>query len=150
MFSATTSRSTAPSLTKKPTPTGVLTILHLRKASPAPTFVTMPVDKRALAVARGVLNNPGQANTLEALCSHAGASVRTMQRMFRKDLGTDFESWRRQVRMTKAVELLVSGCSVKEAAFAVGYRQPSAFVYAFRRTFGAAPKAWAAALRQLP
>ena len=28
----------------------------------------------------------------------------------------------------KGIELLVGGASVKEAAFAVGYRQPSAFV----------------------
>jgi len=35
---------------------------------------------------------------------------------------------------------------VKQAAFATGYRQPSAFVEMFRRTFGATPKAWAAAL----
>jgi len=69
-------------------------------------------------------------------------SVRTIQRIFRKDIGIDFESWRRQVRLTKAVELLVSGRSVKEVAFSVGYRQASAFVETFRRTFGMTPKAW--------
>ena len=46
----------------------------------------------------------------------------------------------------KAVELLAAGSLVKQAAFATGYRQPSAFVEMFRRTFGATPKAWAAAL----
>jgi AraC-like DNA-binding protein len=46
----------------------------------------------------------------------------------------------------KAVELLAGGSSVKQAAFATGYRQPSAFVEMFRRTFAATHKAWAAAL----
>jgi AraC-like DNA-binding protein len=35
---------------------------------------------------------------------------------------------------------------VKQVAFATGYRQPSAFVAMFRRTFAATPKAWAVAL----
>jgi AraC-like DNA-binding protein len=47
------------------------------------------------------------------------------------------------------VELLVSGSSVKEVAFTVGYRQSSAFVEAFRRTFGATPKAWAGTFQKI-
>jgi AraC-like DNA-binding protein len=84
---------------------------------------------------------------LAAVCACVGVSVRTIERAFRKDVGTDFESWRRQVRLMKAVELLVSGCSIKEVAFAVGYRQSSAFVEMFRRTFGTTPKAWVSALK---
>ena len=49
----------------------------------------------------------------------------------------------------KALELLVSGQSVKEVAFRIGYRQPSAFVEMFRRTLGTTPKAWIAALEKL-
>jgi AraC-like DNA-binding protein len=48
--------------------------------------------------------------------------------------------------LTKAVELLVSGCSIKEVAFRIGYRQSSAFVELFRQTFGTTPKAWITAL----
>jgi AraC-like DNA-binding protein len=50
------------------------------------------------------------------------------------------------VRLMKAIELLVEGCPVKEVAFEVGYRQPSAFVEMFRQTLGATPKAWVSAL----
>jgi AraC-like DNA-binding protein/mannose-6-phosphate isomerase-like protein (cupin superfamily) len=126
-----------------------LTVFYLRKASPVPTFVTMPTEKRALSVAQAVLADPARSRPLSDLCALAGVGVRTVQRVFRKDVGTDFQSWRRQVRLTKAVELLVSGCSVKEVAFAVGYRQSSAFVEAFRRTFGATPKAWTLSLERL-
>ncbi|MGB6687324.1 MAG: helix-turn-helix transcriptional regulator [Terracidiphilus sp.] len=127
-----------------------LTILHLRSATSAPTHFTLPKDPRALAVAQAILDDPSQARPLEKLCADAGMSIRTMQRIFQKDLGTDFDSWRRQARLTKAVELLVAGRSVKEVAFAVGYRQSSAFVEAFRRTFGSTPKAWAGALQKSP
>lgn len=126
-----------------------LTIFYLKKASPVPTFVTLPTERRALSVAQAVLANPALSRPLADLCDHVGVSVRTVQRTFRKDVGTDFESWRRQVRLTKAVELLVSGYSVKEVAFAVGYRQSSAFVEAFRRTFGTTPKAWTLSLEKL-
>jgi AraC-like DNA-binding protein len=123
-----------------------LLILHLENASPMPTFVTLPIERRALAVAEAVLQDPAQPKSLAVLCSGAGVSVRTVQRIFRKEVGIDFESWRRQVRLMKAVELVVSGCSIKEVSFAIGYRQPSAFVEMFRRTFGITPKAWISAI----
>ena len=126
-----------------------LLVQQLENAPPVPTFVTMPVEPRALAVAQWVLADPGQSRPLAALCAAAGVSVRTVERAFRRDAGMDFESWRRQVRLMKAVELLVSGRAIKEVAFAVGYRQPSAFVQMFRRTLGATPKAWITELKKL-
>jgi AraC-like DNA-binding protein/quercetin dioxygenase-like cupin family protein len=123
-----------------------LLIAQLQKASPVPTFVTLPREGRALAVAQAILRDPAEAKSMAVLCSEAGVGVRTMERIFRKDVGTSFESWRRQVRLTKAVELLVSGYTIKEVAYKVGYRQSSAFVEMFRRTLGTTPKAWISAL----
>ncbi len=125
-----------------------LTVSHLENASPVPIFVTLPREPRALAVAHAIVEGPAQCRSLATLCADVGVSVRTIQRAFRKDVGIDFESWRRQVRLMKAVELLVAGRSVKEVTFAVGYRQCSAFVEAFRRTFGTTPKAWTLALER--
>jgi AraC-like DNA-binding protein len=121
-------------------------ISQLQKASPMPTFVTLPREKRALAVAQAILQNPADSKPMAALCAEAGASVRTIERVFRRELGSSFELWRRQVRLTKAVELLVSGYSIKEVAHKVGYCQSSAFVEMFRRTLGTTPKAWISAL----
>ena len=66
--------------------------------------------------------------------------MRTLQRIFINDLGVDLDTWRRQLRLTKAIEFIVAGNSIKQVAYAVGYRQPSAFVSAFRRTFGLVQK----------
>jgi AraC-like DNA-binding protein len=126
-----------------------LLVTELRRASPMPVSVIMPKDPRALAVAQTVFENPADPPSLRSMCASAGVSVRTLQRVFQRDLGTNFESWRRQLRLTKAIELLVSGCAVKEVAYSVGYRQPSAFVALFRATFGAAPKTWISALARL-
>ena len=122
---------------------------QLQTASPVPTVVTLPREERALAVAQAILRNPAESKPMAVLCAEVGVSVRTIERAFRKEVGTNFESWRRQVRLTKAVELLVSGCSIKEVAYKVGYCQSSAFVEMFRRTFGTTPKAWISALETL-
>jgi len=123
-----------------------LIVFHLARASPVPTFLTLPKDPRALAVAQRLVADQAHNPSLDSLCDGAGASVRTIERVFRSEVGTDFATWRRQARLMKAVELLAAGGSVKQAAFATGYRQPSAFVEMFRRTFAATPKAWATAL----
>ncbi len=122
-----------------------LIVAQLESASPIPTFVTMPKDPRALAVANMVVANPA-AVRMHALCAQAASTVRTVERAFQKDVGLTFEMWRRQVRLMKAVELLVAGRAIKEVAFEVGYRQPNALVAMFRQTMGVTPKAWATKL----
>ena len=123
-----------------------LLIIQLSRASSIPTCITLPRDPRALAVANAFLGRVNRAPTMRSLCAHTGVSVRTVERIFRREVGLDFESWKRQARLMKAAELLARGFAVKEVAFQVGYRQPSAFVAMFRRTLGTTPKAWAAAL----
>jgi transcriptional regulator GlxA family with amidase domain len=83
------------------------------------------------------------------MCVSVGVSVRTLERAFRREVGTDFACGRRQVRLMKAIEMLVAGYRVKEVAFAVGYQHPGAFVALFRETFGTTPKAWMSALGKL-
>src|SRR5579872_6675570 len=124
-----------------------LVVAQLESASAIPTGVTLPSDPRALAVAKASVANAANPPSFRALCKDAGASVRTIERAFQRDVGLDFESWRRQLRLIKAIELLAGGSGVKEVAFAVGYRQPSAFVEMFRQTLGVTPKAWAMTLR---
>jgi AraC-like DNA-binding protein len=125
-----------------------LLLSHLEAASPTPTSVTLPKDHRARAVADKVIGNPGNRQSMASMCDWVGVSVRTIQRVFRREVGSDFEFWRRQVRLMKAVELLVSGCSVKEVSFALGYRQPTAFVEMFRGILGTTPRAWTLALQR--
>lgn len=120
---------------------------QLEAASPVPASITLPKDPRALGVARSTMRELSQGATLQDLCREAAISVRTLERIYLAEVGIDFEGWRRQARLMKAIELLASGCSVKEAAFAVGYRQSSAFVAMFRKTMGATPKMWMTRVR---
>jgi len=126
-----------------------LLVSQLQQASPMPTSVTLPKDSRARVIADIILRNPAERKSLATMCHAAGASVRTIQRVFRREVGSDFVFWRRQVRLMKAVNLLVSGLSVKEVSFALGYRQPTAFVEMFRGILGTTPKAWIQTLLRL-
>jgi len=119
-----------------------LLIAELNRASSMPLVVALPTDRRALAVASRIVDNPALRVPLASLCASAAVSVRTLQRIFRREIGTDFGRWRQQVRLMKATELLVAGRSVKQVPLAVGYRQPSAFVALFRETFGTTPRVW--------
>ena len=126
-----------------------LLLAELGRATPVPTGVMLPKDQRAFSVAQRVIENPACPISLESMCVSAGVSVRTLERTFHRQVGIDFECWRRQVRLMKAIELLVAGHSVKEVAFSVGYQHPSAFIALFRATFGTTPKAWISTLESL-
>jgi AraC-like DNA-binding protein/mannose-6-phosphate isomerase-like protein (cupin superfamily) len=125
-----------------------LIVIELQRANLVSTFVTLPRERRARALSRSILANPARPVSFDRLCAEHGVGVRTMQRLFQRELGTDFDSWRRQVRITRAIELLTAGLSVKEVSFQIGYSQPSAFIEAFRRTIGLTPKAWVKSLER--
>jgi AraC-like DNA-binding protein len=124
-----------------------LVVSQLQAATTFPMFVTMPTDPRALRVAKPFIEDPAESRTLRVRCKEAGVGVRTLERVFEKNVGISFGAWRRQVRLMKAIELLVEGRSVKEASARVGYQQPSAFVEMFRRSLGTTPRAWSFGLR---
>jgi len=123
-----------------------LIVSQLRNAPPVPMSVRLPEESRALRVAEVFIANLADAPSLGVVCREVGVSVRTLQRVFRKEVGMSFEVWRRQVRLMKGIELLAAGRSVKTIAAEVGYRQPSAFVELFRQTLGMTPRKWIAAL----
>jgi AraC-like DNA-binding protein len=124
-------------------------VANLHTAMSVPTRLTMPEDRRAAAVAAAAIADPVNNRSFKALCDNAGASTRTIERIFQRQVGTSFETWRRQARLMKAIELLVTGYSVKETAYQVGYRQTGAFVTMFRDTFGKTPKAWSSSLTNI-
>jgi AraC-like DNA-binding protein/quercetin dioxygenase-like cupin family protein len=120
-----------------------LLICELRDSQQLMACITLPREARALAVARIAMEGDASELSLPELCRYVGASVRTIERAFIRDLGVTFDTWRRQVRLVKGMELLASGHSVKETAYRVGYRGASAFVEMFRRSMSTTPAQWA-------
>ncbi len=69
----------------------------------------------------------------------AGASKRTVERLFVRETGLTFGRWRQQLRLMQALRFLAEGKKVSHAAYEAGYGTPSAFIFVFRRILGATP-----------
>jgi AraC-like DNA-binding protein len=106
----------------------------------APLALPLPIDSRALAVARDVLRAPANDETLEQLARRFAAGRRTLERLFRAETGMSFGLWRQKVRMLDSVRILSEGKSVTDAAFDSGYGSVSAYIAAFKKTFGCTPR----------
>lgn len=106
---------------------------------PAPLGLPLPRDLRARAFADRLLADPGSNDPLASLARGAGASLRTLQRLFAAETGLSLEAWRHRARMQHAVVLLSTGASVTETALDSGYRSASAFVAAFKKSVGTTP-----------
>lgn len=113
---------------------------ELRKPDQQSLHLPIPKEGRLSRVARAMLQDLADDSTLEAWARHAGMARRTFMRAFSADVGMTFGRWRQQARLFAALEMLVQGKSVTEAAIAVGYDSVSAFVEMFRTTMGSAPQ----------
>lgn len=111
----------------------------------APLELPLPKDRRAAVVAARILAEPAEGATLAELARGAGASLRTLQRLFLAQTGLPLEVWRARARMQQAVVSLSNGAPVTQAALDAGYQSPSAFIAAFKRTFGVTPARYRAA-----
>lgn len=67
------------------------------------------------------------------------ASLRTLERCFRRETGVPLGTWRRRHRLLRARRLLQDGRPSTEVALDVGYASPSAFARAYREQFGLGP-----------
>jgi len=112
---------------------------ELRGLEPVPLDLPMPADRRVLAVASGLLEDPADPRTLGEWARAAGASDRTLARLFERETGLTFAAWRRRRRLLAALERLDAGEPVTTVALDLGYASVSAFIAMFHRTLGAPP-----------
>jgi AraC-like DNA-binding protein len=124
---------------------GDLHRIALRRLTPTPALrhhLPAPADPRLRDVAAILADDPTDERTLAELGRAAGASERTLSRLFRRDTGMTFPQWRAQLRLQHATLLLAEGSTVTRAAAASGYGNVSAFIAAFRDAFGVTPAAY--------
>lgn len=107
-----------------------------------PLQLPHPSDSRALRVAQAITSNPGDTTTLARLCRGSGASTRTIERLFKEEVGMSCGKWRQQLRLMQAMCLLAEGAKVTHAALEAGYSTPSAFISMFRKSLGTTPSAY--------
>src|SRR5215831_16653126 len=99
-----------------------------------------PIDVPMPRVARALLDRPALPLDLDQWAERAGASRRTLARLFRHETGLSFAEWRARLRAVEGLARLSAGASVSASANAVGYDSPSAFSAMVRRSLGEAPR----------
>jgi AraC-like DNA-binding protein len=105
-----------------------------------PFALPMPTDVRALRAAEACLALlDGLPPSVAQLAAAASTSARTLERLFAAQTGCSLARWQRRFRLLAAERALASGASVTDAAYDAGYAAPSAFIAAYRRTFGTTP-----------
>jgi AraC-like DNA-binding protein/quercetin dioxygenase-like cupin family protein len=112
---------------------------ELRRARPVPLGIALPRDKRLRALCEAVLDDPVRHTTLQGWASGAGASPRTVARLFRSELRTSFAQWRQQVLLARAVTLAARKLPMARIAAELGYTSASAFSAMVRRSVGVPP-----------
>jgi AraC-like DNA-binding protein len=112
---------------------------HLQVMQSDAVHLPLPRDARAKRIAAILQKEPADPRTLIELSKLSGASKRTIERRFKFETGMGFRKWRQQLRLGHALRLLAAGDPVTTVAMEVGYDSISAFISAFRMTFGKTP-----------
>ncbi|GGU93215.1 putative transcriptional regulator, AraC family protein [Actinomadura cremea] len=112
---------------------------EIRTIEELPLHLPVPADDRLRAIADALAADPADRRTLAEFGRAAGASERTLSRLFREQMAMTFPQWRAQVRLHRALIRLAAGAPVTVVAAECGYGGPSAFIQAFRQAFGTTP-----------
>ena len=113
---------------------------QLETVQAIPLQLSTPSDQRAMRVARILEREPADARSLVALCRQAGASKRTIERIFARETSLSLGKWRQQLRLLRSLQLLAAGEKITTAALEAGYSTPSAFIAMFRKALGTTPR----------
>jgi AraC-like DNA-binding protein len=76
------------------------------------------------------------------LARRLGYSTSHCSTLVRRATGERFSALRRRMQLERAIGLLCSGTSVKEAALGAGFSDPAYFSRVFARRFGVPPSRW--------
>jgi len=112
---------------------------ELQRAPPVKLGVDLPADKRLRTLCEAVLDDPARWASLDGWASQAGASPRTIARLFRSELSTSFGQWRQQVLLAHALTRAARRQPMAQIAAELGYASASAFTAMVKRSVGEPP-----------
>ncbi|WP_407732467.1 AraC family transcriptional regulator [Pseudocitrobacter faecalis] len=111
----------------------------LSEAAPLATELPMPRDERLFCATQELLINHRWEAAMSDLAYIANMSERTFSRLFIKDTGFSFRTWKQRARVCASLDLLANGIPVKQVAYQLGFSCPAAFSAAFRAIIGKTP-----------
>lgn len=115
---------------------------QLHRARPVSAALPWPRAEGLARLCEALYADPADPRSAEEWGCELGMSSRTLTRRFEAEVGMSLRSWRRRMRLFKAIELLGGGMDVTQTALELGYGSPSAFIYAFRTAMGVSPQVY--------
>jgi AraC-like DNA-binding protein len=113
---------------------------QLETVQAVPLQLPAPSDPRAARVAATLQGNVDNSRSMASVCAQAGASKRTIERLFQEETRMSMGKWRQQLRLLRSLQLLAAGEKISHAALEAGYSTPSAFIAMFRKALGTTPR----------
>jgi AraC-like DNA-binding protein/quercetin dioxygenase-like cupin family protein len=121
----------------------IAVILHeLKAVQMLPLQLPHLSDPRLARIEEIFVKNASDRRTLAEICRVSGASKRSVERLFRQEIGMSFGKWRQQLRLMQGLRLLAEGAKVTHAALESGYSTPSAFIAMFKTALGTTPSSY--------
>lgn len=122
-------------------------LAELARAAQEPLRLPEPSDRRLKAVTDLLHVDPASSATLAELGHRAGASERTLSRLFGSELSMSFHQWRTLLRIQRALIELSDGASVTATAIRLGWSNPGSFIDAFTELVGQTPGSYRSSAR---
>lgn len=102
-------------------------------ADAIPLHISLPDDKRLTAAVKYLNNNYTKDIKMEELSEIAGLSLRSIERIFKKETGLTLSKYQQMLRIIKSLELLSANkWTISEIAYKVGYKSLQAYTNSFR------------------
>lgn len=112
---------------------------ELRGAEVHGPSLPLPEDQRLRAIADVLIANPADGRTSAQLASWAGISTRSLSRHWAAQVGMSIAKYRQMVKVLKSLESLSKGRDIQQIAWDVGFESVSAYINAFKASFGETP-----------
>ncbi|MCW3464838.1 AraC family transcriptional regulator [Chitinophaga nivalis] len=119
----------------------ILSSLPVMCQASVPLMIPVPQDQRLVQLADEMAGNLDEPFNLRQLAAKHTFSARTLERLFKKDIGMSPVSYIKLLRMIKAVELLSRPEeNVSSVAYKVGYNSIPTFSNTFKQVIGLRPQ----------
>lgn len=101
--------------------------------------LVFPRDPRAQKAAKYFVKNPASKLSLVEVAKMAGASQRTLSRIYIRETGIPLNKWRQKNKIFQAIPRLAEKDSVSSISYDLGYSSPGSFISMFKKMTGKTP-----------
>lgn len=110
---------------------------EIHSAQRESTLLPLPKDRRLHCLSEMEIPPP-----LRKLAVNNGATGKTISRIMMRETGLNYQQWRQQWRLFKAIELLAETHPITEVASILEFSSDSAFATFFKNMTGSTPRAY--------